>query len=86
MTPPEAPLVEPVPAPEVLVDGFASASILNGVARLTFFSVRHDPVTNTHYRLVNLRMALPLAAAAGVHEALGRMLEEARQMETRNAH
>ena len=80
----EPPLVEPVPAPEIFADGLVSLSGGQGVAKLAFSSTHLDPSTAQAYRLLNLRLTIPLPAIQGLHEALGRLLEEARnaQQET----
>lgn len=68
-------IIEPVPAPEVFVDGYQTSSVLNGVAKFTFFTMAHDPVTGVMQRRIVLRLTAPLNVAAGIHEAMGQMLE-----------
>lgn len=69
-------ITEPVPAPEILVDGYASLSLHNGIIKLTCFSIQHDPNDfdprhNGQQHRINLRLAIPLAGAVGFVQALG---------------
>lgn len=78
--PQEAPLTETIPAPEILADGYASSTVVNGIVKFTFFSMAHDPASGMHHRRVVLRLALPLPVLMGVHQALGNLLEQMEQM------
>ena len=80
----DPPIVEHVPAPEILVDGFCSAMVANGVAKLAFYSLRQDN-NNFNMRVVVLRLSTPLAALVGVHEAVGRMLTQIEEEAKRHA-
>lgn len=77
---PEMPIVEPTPAPEIFVDGYQSTMIANGVVKFTFFSMGHNVVTGQNERRIVMRMSAPLQAVVGIHEALGRLLEQVEQM------
>lgn len=72
-------IVEPIPAPEVFVDGYQSSVICNGVVKFTFFTLAHDALTGKMERRVVLRLSAPLPAVAGIHEAMGNLLTEARR-------
>lgn len=80
MSPDEILLVEPVPAPEIFVDGYQSTMIANGVVKFTFFSMGHNVITGQHERRIVMRMSAPLQAVVGIHEALGGFLEQVAQM------
>jgi hypothetical protein len=77
----EVPMIEPIPAREVFTDGLVSLSGGQGVAKLAFASAHLDPTTGQGYRLINLRLTLPLAAVQGLHESLGQLLDKAREAE-----
>lgn len=72
----EAPLVERVPAPEILVDGYSSSLVCAGVAKLSFFSTGFAADGVSIERQVVLRLAASLPVMAAAHEALGRFLEQ----------
>lgn len=80
MTEIEPAAVEPTPAPEVFIDGLQSYMLLNGVVKLTLFSMAHDMTTGANERRIVLRMSAPLAAVAGIHHVLGEMLEKVDRM------
>lgn len=80
MTSDDIPLVEPVPAPEIFVDGYQSTMIANGVVKFTYFSMGHNVITGQNERRIVMRMSAPLQAVVGIHEALGRFLEQVEQM------
>jgi hypothetical protein len=73
---PDPPLEDNGLAPEIFVDGYASVSLLNGVAKFVFFSISYDPVTQMTKRRVNMRMTASVAAVAGISEALVGMIQE----------
>ena len=72
----DPPLSERAPAPEILADGFASVSVVNGVAKFAFFSVAHDPQGGQHERRVVLRLSVPLPAIPGIQQAIGDLLDQ----------
>jgi hypothetical protein len=69
------PLEELEPAPEIYVDGYQGVVIANGVAKFNYFSIYHDPLSGKNKRRIVLRLACPLDTVAGVHKALGEMIE-----------
>lgn len=69
------PITEPVPAPEVYVDGIAATSVGAGVVRLPFFSVAYTPPEQQERRIV-LRLAIPIGAMIGAHQALGDLVAQ----------
>lgn len=78
---PEPPVTEPTPAPEIFVDGYQSFSMTGGVAKLTFFSLQHDPADDVQTRRIVLRLAVPLAVldgmARGITGMIGQVVAEA---------
>ena len=80
-------LTEPQPAPEIFVDGYQSTMVANGVVKFTFFSITHDPASDTHERRIVLRLSTSMPSVAGIHEALGQFLKQvAAQEENPRAH
>lgn len=71
---------EPVPAPEIFVDGYVSQTVNNGVAKFTFFSLSHDPTQPASKRegRINLRLTMSVPSLMGVYEALGQLIEQMR--------
>ncbi len=68
--------VELVPAPEILVDGYQTTAVINGVVKFTFFTIAHDPISNQMQRRIVLRLSAPLPAVAGMHQGMGNLLNE----------
>ena len=71
----EPPVTEPTPAPEIFVDGYQSFSMTGGVAKLTFFSLQHDPADDVQTRRIVLRLAVPLAVLDGIARGVTQMIE-----------
>lgn len=76
MSPTEPPVVEPAAAPEVFVDGYQSTLIANGNVKFTFFTMAHDLAKNAPERRIVLRLTAPIAAVAGMHQAIGQLLDQ----------
>lgn len=70
------PVTEPVPAPEILVDGYLSTATANGVVKFTFFSMAHDPATNVTQRRVVLRLSASIPVVAGMEQAFTVLMAE----------
>lgn len=75
----EPPIVELSPAPEILVDGYATTMLANGIARFTFFTMGHDPATGETQRRVVLRLSASLPAVDGIQQAMAAMIDEVRR-------
>lgn len=72
----DCPITEPVPAPEILVDGYQSTTVGNGVVKFTFFSLAHNPETNQQERRIVLRLSAALPVVMGIHQALGNLMAD----------
>jgi hypothetical protein len=73
---------EPSPAPEFFVEGFTCISGANGVAKMPFFSVmttHHPEGRSEAEQRVVVRLAIPFGAMVGMHDALGRFLDQLRE-------
>jgi hypothetical protein len=73
--PPETPLVEPVPAPEIFAEGYACVGLGAGVAKFAFFSHASTSTKELPERRIVLRLTMPLGGLVGVHEAMGRLIQ-----------
>jgi hypothetical protein len=73
------PLEELEPAPEIYVDGFQGAVISNGVAKFSFFSLYHDPLSGQNKRRVVLHLACPVATVDGVQKAFAEIMTNLQQ-------
>lgn len=79
-------LTEPSPAPEIYVDGYASHTVVNSMAKFTFFSAGHNPTNQGRENRIVLRLTTPLSTVMGLHKAFGELLVELeRQMGTTDA-
>jgi hypothetical protein len=70
------PVVELTPAPEIFVDGYVSTATVNGVMKVTFFTVAHDPVKNETQRRIVLRLCATIPVVGGIQQALGQALTQ----------
>ncbi len=70
----QVPLVLPDGAPEFLVDGFYSASIANGIARLNMFSVRSSADGSGGNPTLVCRIALSLPSLIGLQQSLNQLI------------
>lgn len=68
------PLEELELAPEIYVDGYQGATIVNGVAKFSFFSVYFDPLSNSNKRRIVLHLACPIGTVDGVQKAFAELL------------
>ena len=72
------PIFEPVPAPEIYVDGYISSAFVSGMVKFTFYSVIHDLRSAKHVQKIVLRLTCPLDRVAEIHEAMGQFLDRLR--------
>jgi hypothetical protein len=61
-------------APDRFADGFQGLSVVNGVARMTFFVDGMDPNTTAMHRRAAFKLLMPLDSLVGMHEAIGEMI------------
>lgn len=66
----------PGSAPEILVDGFNSVSIVNDVARLNFFSMQAGVKGGAHAPTLVCRMALSLSALVQLRKQMNLLVED----------
>lgn len=81
-------LTEPFPSPEVYVDGHCALSVTSGVAKLTFFSIEHDPMSKVNHQRIVLRLTTPVVALFGLREGMNEIftqIEDAARGTTRDA-
>lgn len=69
----DPPITEPMPAPEIFVEGFANASVRHGVAKFPFFSIVR---TEAEERRVAAHLVMPIGTVLAVHEAFGNLIEQ----------
>lgn len=73
---PEPILVDPMPAPEVFIDGATQITVANGMIKQTFYSVLHNVQTGLRERRVVAHLTMPIVVAVGVNREVAVVLAQ----------
>lgn len=71
----DVPISSTEPIPDIFIDGFQGVLVRDGVAKLNLFTDIHDPRTGEIARRVTARLITPVVTLAGIHSAVGEVLE-----------
>ncbi|MGA8611103.1 MAG: hypothetical protein WB760_05210 [Xanthobacteraceae bacterium] len=71
----DIPLRGSTDAPEIFVDGYQGASVVNGVVKIHFHTTKFDPLTEGMVRQVVFTMVVPAVALAQISGSLNDLIE-----------
>lgn len=71
-----ASLIAPDGVPEILVDGFHTVSVVNGIARLNFFSLQASAKGETKAPTLVCRLALSMTALSTFRKQIDELVDD----------
>jgi hypothetical protein len=72
----DLPLIGIQQAPEFFVDGYQGASVNNGIAKVHYFTIIFDPITEKMTRRVVYTMVVPVNALVSIADAQTKLVEQ----------
>ena len=75
-------LAESQAVPEFFVEGYGGATLREGVVKLAFLSVGHDPASHRSWQETRVRLAIPLADLRDLVRELTDLLDDLKAEES----